>query len=70
MEKVTEQICPWYEGKTLVEYLDSVRVPERNAEGPLRIPIIDRMKDRGTIQIFGKVESGTVKIGEKVAIMA
>lgn len=59
---------PWYTGKTLLEYLDSIPLPARDPTGPLRIPVLDKMKDRGVIA-FGKVESGTVEIGTKMTVM-
>lgn len=33
----------------------------------MRIPILDKMKDRGVV-IFGKVEQGTVNLGDKVMV--
>lgn len=41
---------------------------EREPEGPLRIPILDKMKDKDLV-IHGKVENGTVKLGDKLALM-
>lgn len=59
----------WYKGKPLLEILDEVNVGEnREAEGPLRIPILDKMKEKDLI-VHGKVESGTIRLGEKLAIM-
>jgi len=51
-----------------LEILDDLEVPPRKPDGPLRIPVLDKMKDRGTV-IFGKVESGTVKIGDQLTVM-
>jgi len=36
--------------------------------GPQRIPILDKMKDKDLI-VHGKVENGTVKLGDKLALM-
>ena len=58
----------WYQGSTLLEILDNVELPIRNSEAPLRIPILDRIKDN-KVTIFGKVESGTIKIGSKLAVL-
>lgn len=59
----------WYKGKPLLELLDEIPVDEnRDAEGPLRIPILDKMKDKD-LTIHGQVESGTIRLGEKLAIM-
>lgn len=59
---------PWYKGPTLIQALDECEVPKRDPEGPLRIPILDKMKERGLVA-FGKVESGTVRIGSKLTVM-
>ena len=48
--------------------MDDLELPKRDEDGPLRIPILDKMKDRGIV-VFGKVESGTVKMGEKLSLM-
>jgi len=58
----------WYTGPTLLEILDNIELPKRDPEGPLRIPVLDKMKDRSVIA-FGKVESGTVEIGTKLSCM-
>ena len=59
---------PWYTGPPLIEILDNTEIPKRDPEGPLRIPILDRMKDRGLVA-FGKVESGTIEIGTRLSCM-
>lgn len=67
-EPVAKTVCNWYQGPTLIEILDNLEIPPRDANGPLRIPILDKMRDRGTV-VFGKVESGTVKIGDQLSLM-
>ena len=67
-DPMPQGICNWYQGPTLMEILDQLEVPPRDPEGPLRIPILDKMKDRGTV-VFGKVESGTVKVGDQLAVL-
>jgi peptide chain release factor subunit 3 len=44
-------------------------MPRRNADAPLRIPILDKIKDAGKLFIQGKVESGTVRLGQKIMLM-
>jgi len=61
-------VCPWFDGPPLIEYLDNLAPMDRMAEGPLRLPIVDRYKDMGTI-ILGKVESGTIKRGQVLTMM-
>lgn len=68
MEPVKPTVCNWYQGPTFMDILDGFELPPRDPEGPLRIPILDKMKDRGTV-IFGKIESGTVKLGDQLCVM-
>lgn len=67
-DPVAKGVCSWYSGPTLLEILDELELPPRDPDGPLRIPILDKMRDRGTV-VFGKVESGSVKVGDQLAIM-
>ena len=65
---VETKICNWYKGPTLMEVLEGMELPKRDSEGPIRIPILDKMKDRGT-DVFGKVHTGKIEIGTKVTVM-
>jgi peptide chain release factor subunit 3 len=60
-------VCPWYKGMTLIQILDKLPFKERDPNDPLRIPIIDKMTDKGVIA-HGKIESGMVRVGDKVMI--
>lgn len=68
MESVPQKTCGWYKGPTFVEILDTIGIPNRDANGPLRIPVLDKMRERGVV-CFGKVESGTVRMGDKLTVM-
>ena len=68
--------CPWYKGwvkehpktkvkttgKTLLEAIDAIEPPSRNADKPLRLPLQDVYKigGIGTVPV-GRVESGYIK---------
>ena len=39
----------------------------RDPDGPLRIPVLDKMKEQKMV-IHGKIESGTVNLGDKLAL--
>ena len=65
---VDKHSCPWYEGPTLIQLLDSLETPERREDAPVRIPILDRYKDQG-VYMLGKIESGIVKYGATYTIM-
>ena len=51
-----------------MQILDELALDKRHADGPLRIPILDKMKDPNLV-CHGKVENGTVRLGDKLAIM-
>jgi bifunctional enzyme CysN/CysC len=57
---------PWYHGPTLLAALDEFHVPQQSGDLPLRLPIQDVYRfDRRRI-IAGRVESGTLKTGDKI----
>ncbi len=60
----------WYTGPTLLEQLDVFKEPERPTDLPLRLPLQDvySIKGIGTVPV-GRVETGTMKIGDKVTVM-
>lgn len=78
-EEVNSVMCAWWRESwkanrnntrwpTLLALLDSLVIENRDASAPLRIPILDRHVDRGTIAM-GKVESGILRFRQKVALM-
>ena len=60
--------CHFYTGPGFVEYLDSLPPVARLFEGPFRLPVIDKMKDMGTV-VLGKIESGCVVPGQQLIMM-
>lgn len=69
MVHTTKEVCPWYDGPTVMSYLDNLPPVERKADAPLRIPVVDSFKDRGLTVIMGKIEAGTVAVGQNVFLM-
>ncbi|XP_074576832.1 uncharacterized protein LOC141833319 [Curcuma longa] len=61
-------ICDWWSGPCLFEVLDSIEVPSRDPNGPVRMPIIDKYKDMGTV-VMGKIESGSISEGDNLLVM-
>jgi peptide chain release factor subunit 3 len=51
----------WYKGDSLFEMLDGLSVPSRDPNGPLRIPIMDKIRDQGLF-LTGKIEQGCIKV--------
>ncbi len=60
---------PWYKGPTLIEALDMVSEPPKPIDKPFRLPVQDvySITGVGTVPV-GRVETGVVKVGDKVVI--
>jgi len=61
---------PWYKGPILLEALDTLTVPPKPTDKPLRLPIQDvySITGVGTVPV-GRVETGILKAGDKVVFM-
>jgi peptide chain release factor subunit 3 len=79
LNEVPNDVCPWWQEMyttaahsttipTLIATLDSFHISDRDPNGPLRIPCLDRYMERGCV-VLGKVESGTLRVGEEVAML-
>ena len=58
----------WYTGDTLIETLDKISGVEENFDAALRLPIQDVYKFDERRIIAGRIESGSLKIGDKIKI--
>eukprot|EP01095_Lingulamoeba_sp_RSL-Kostka_P010388 TRINITY_DN372_c2_g1_i1.p1 TRINITY_DN372_c2_g1~~TRINITY_DN372_c2_g1_i1.p1 ORF type:complete len:517 (-),score=245.41 TRINITY_DN372_c2_g1_i1:229-1779(-) len=65
---ITEDVCEWYQGKTLLETLDTIPMMSRKLDAPLRIPVLDRYRDQGCTVAIGKIEAGVVNKGDTLVI--
>jgi elongation factor 1-alpha len=61
---------PWYTGPTLLETIDTFKIPPKPLDKPLRLPIQDvfTITGHGTVPV-GRVETGRMKSGEAVIVM-
>ncbi|XP_058087216.1 uncharacterized protein LOC131234394 [Magnolia sinica] len=66
--RVEKSLCSWWDGPCLFEALDAVEIPARDPQGSLRMPIIDKFKDMGTV-VMGKIESGSIREGDTLLVM-
>ncbi|MDF1733238.1 MAG: adenylyl-sulfate kinase [Minwuia sp.] len=55
---------PWYLGPSLTEALDGFRVPLPATDQPLRFPVQDVYKFDERRIIAGRIESGTIRVGD------
>ena len=60
--------CDWYNGPDLIEIMDTIELPKRDENGPVRVSILDRYKEN-QVYIMGKIESGTIKYGDVYTLM-
>src|SRR5271157_103206 len=60
---------PWYDGPTLLGQLDTFNPPPKEDSKPLRLPVQDvcSIKGAGTVPV-GRVETGVMKVGDKIII--
>ena len=67
-DRVPKSIAPWFDGPSLLEYLDSMQTLERKVNAPFMMPIAAKYRDMGTM-IEGKIESGVIKKGGSYVMM-
>ncbi|KAJ7984736.1 hypothetical protein DPEC_G00357850 [Dallia pectoralis] len=60
--------CTWYTGLPFIPHLDSLPSFSRIIDGPVRLPIVDKYKDMGTV-ILGKLESGSIFKAQQLVMM-
>lgn len=68
--KVISKETPWYKGLPMITALDTFKEPAKPTDKPLRLPIQDvySISGIGTVPV-GRVETGIMKKGMKVAFM-
>ncbi|XP_062269922.1 eukaryotic peptide chain release factor GTP-binding subunit ERF3A isoform X1 [Platichthys flesus] len=60
--------CTWYTGLPFISHLDSLPNFTRSTDAAVRLPIVDKYKDMGTV-ILGKLESGTISKAQQLVMM-
>ncbi|XP_033840112.1 eukaryotic peptide chain release factor GTP-binding subunit ERF3A [Periophthalmus magnuspinnatus] len=60
--------CSWYTGLPFIPHLDSLPNFTRSSDGPVRLPIVDKYKDMGTV-VLGKLESGCISKAQQLVMM-
>ncbi len=61
---------PWYKGTTLLEALDSIQLPPKPIDKPLRLPVQDvyDIKGIGVVPV-GRIETGVMKPADQIIFM-
>ena len=60
------EAMPWYAGPTIAEALDLFQPPVSAEHGPLRLPIQDVYRFDARRILAGRIESGTVRVGDEL----
>lgn len=66
--RVPKSLAPWYDGPSLLEYLDNLKALERKVNAPFMMPVSGKYRDMGTV-IEGKIEAGVIKKGSTYVMM-
>ena len=66
--RVPKDLAPWYDGPSLLEFLDGLKTLERKVKAPFMMPINGKYRDMGTM-IEGKIEAGQLKKENKYLMM-
>ncbi|KAJ3136369.1 HBS1-like protein [Physocladia obscura] len=75
IERKSDILKSWYSGLTLQESLDGLTPPIRELEKPFRLPVVDYFKGGvtagggGSLSVSGRVEAGTLQIGDIITVM-
>lgn len=67
-DRIPEGVCSFYDGPSLLEYLDDMSTMERKLNAPFMMPVAAKYRDMGTM-IEGKVEAGVIKKGMSLIMM-
>lgn len=67
-DRIPKDICQWYDGPSLLEYLDNMKALERKVNAPFMMAVAGKYRDMGTM-IEGKIEAGVIKKGMTLTMM-
>ncbi len=71
VNRVSTSCCDWYSGQSLLECLNQIEIPEKKTDKDvLCVPLMGSYKDEfGKFYIYGKVESGSLSVGDRLLIL-
>jgi peptide chain release factor subunit 3 len=67
-QRVPKETATWWDGPSLLEYLDNMQALERKVAAPLMMPIAAKYKDLGSM-IEGKIEAGILDKSKNYLMM-
>ncbi|KAK6526035.1 translation termination factor GTPase eRF3 [Arthrobotrys megalospora] len=66
--RIDPKLCSWYNGPSLLEFLDNMQGLDRKVKAPFMMPVNGKYKDMGTMA-EGKIESGVIQKGQTILMM-
>ncbi|KAK6343618.1 translation termination factor GTPase eRF3 [Orbilia blumenaviensis] len=66
--RIDSKLCSWYNGPSLLEFLDNMQGLDRKVKAPFMMPVNGKYKDMGTMA-EGKIESGVIQKGQTILMM-
>ncbi|CZR51875.1 probable translation release factor erf3 [Phialocephala subalpina] len=67
-DRIPPGVCSFYNGPSLLEYLDNMAALERKVNAPFMMPINGKYRDMGTL-VEGKIEAGVIKKNMSLVMM-
>lgn len=67
-DRIPKSLAPWYDGPSLLEYLDSMDKLERKVTAPFMMPVSGKYREMGTV-VEGRIEAGVVKKDTTLVMM-
>jgi len=68
-DPLTAGLAEWYQGKTLLEAIDSFEPAKRNMDKPFRFIVSDLYPEGKGLIVKGRVAQGLISVGDKVAVL-
>ncbi len=67
---VRSELTPWYQGRTLIEYLETVEIPKERSSDKFRFPVQYVVRPDLNFRGFaGQIASGSVKPGDEIEVV-
>ena len=67
-ERIPKGVADWYDGPSLLEYLDDMKALERKLNAPFMMAVNAKYRDMGTM-VEGKIEAGVLKKSMSLVMM-
>jgi peptide chain release factor subunit 3 len=68
IEPLPKELCPWYDGLSLIGCLDLLKI-KHSKKGELLMTVASRLKKGNRVVVHGRVDSGHVEVGQEVTIL-